>query len=499
MNLQLYLDDLKEKKVSGDPAGIDIKGIAYDPLRIEAGFIYVAINIYTQLDKIEIPDGLPFIADAIAKGAVCVVTQEEVEVPSSVVKVVVPDSRYALGILSNRYYGYPSEMLTLVGVTGTNGKTTTTHVIESIFIENYKVGLIGTLYYKLNGEIRKSKDTTPEPPDLQAILRQMADLGCRYCFMEASSHGIEFHRLQGCRFRVAVFTNLTQDHLDSHRTVEQYLDAKLKLFRWLGQEDYAIVNIDDPYGGRFVESTRANVLTYGIYTPADIMAKDIQYGIGGTRYTLVTPKGTIAIHTRLLGRFNVYNAFAGFGTAVAEGIDLETIKRGLERPIRVAGRMEMVDKGQPFTVVVDYAHTPDGMENVLGLARGLNPRRLITLFGCGGDRDKEKRPIMGAAASKFSDTIILTADNPRNEDPVRILAEINSGCDPAKVTQIIDRREAIRHAVGIAQPGDIVMILGKGHETTQTLKDRTIPFSDREEAENALIALNYTSSSSPQA
>jgi UDP-N-acetylmuramoyl-L-alanyl-D-glutamate--2,6-diaminopimelate ligase len=489
MNLQLYLDDLKDKVVTGSPADVEVKGVAYDPLRIEPGFIYVAINIYTQLDKIEIPDGHPLVNDAIAKGAVCVVVQEEVAVPANIVKVVVPDSRYALGLIANRFYRFPSEQLKLVGVTGTNGKTTTTHVIESIFIEKYKVGLIGTLYYKLNGEIRKSKDTTPEPPDLQAILRQMADLNFSYCFMETSSHGIEFHRLQGCRFRVALFTNLTQDHLDFHKTMEHYLTAKLKLFRWLTKEDYAVINIDDPYGGRFVEATQANVLTYGIFSPADIMAKDIEYGISGTRYTLVTPKGSIGIETRLLGRFNVYNALAGVGTAIAEGIDLEMIKRGLERPIRVAGRMEMVDKGQPFTVVVDYAHTPDGMENVLGLARGLNPRRLITVFGCGGDRDKEKRPIMGGVASEFSDEIILTADNPRTEDPEQILADIATGCDTAKVTRIIDRREAIERAIGMAQPGDIVMILGKGHETTQTLKDRTIPFNDREEAEAALITL----------
>jgi len=489
MDLQLYLDDLSEKKVTGTPAGIEITGIAYDPLRIRPGFIYVAINIYTQLDKIEIPDGHLFVKEAIANGAVCIVLQNDMELPAGVVKVVVPDSRYALGILANRFYGRPSEQLKLVGVTGTNGKTTTTHVIESIFIENNKVGLIGTLYYKLNGEIRKSKDTTPEPPDLQAILREMADRDFSYCFMETSSHGIEFHRLQGCRFRVAVFTNLTQDHLDYHKTMDNYLNAKLKLFRWLGAEDFAVINIDDPYGGRFVEATRANVLTYGIYSPADIMARDTHYDIGGTRYTLVTPKGDIDINTRLLGRFNVYNALAGVGTAIAEGIDLEQIKRGLERPIRVAGRMEMVDRGQPFTVVVDYAHTPDGMENVLGLARGLNPRKLITLFGCGGDRDKEKRPIMGGVAARFSDEIILTADNPRNEDPLQILAEIRTGCEAARVTEIIDRRAAIRHAIEMAGPGDIVMILGKGHETTQTLKEHTIPFNDREEAEKALDAL----------
>jgi len=486
MYLQSFIDDLAEKRVTGDAKDIEVKGVVYDPLRVEPGFIYVAINIYTQLDKIEIPDGHPLVMDAIAKGAVCVVLQQDMQVPSHVVKVVVPDSRYALGILANRFYNYPSQKLKLIGVTGTNGKTTTTHIIESIMIQKYKMGLIGTLYYKINGEIRKSKDTTPEPPDLQAILRQMADEGCTYCAMETSSHGIEFHRLQGCRFRVALFTNLTQDHLDFHKTMENYLNAKLKLFRWLGEEDHAVINIDDAYGEKFVEATKARVLTYGIHKPADIMARNIEYAINGTRYELVTPNGNIDIHTKLVGQFNVYNALAGVATAISQGIDLETIRIGLEQTIRVAGRMEMVDKGQPYSVVVDYAHTPDGMENVLSLAKSLNPRRLITVFGCGGDRDKEKRPIMGGVASKFSDQIILTADNPRNEDPNQILSDVAAGCDAAKVTKIIDRGEAILHSIRIAQPGDIVMILGKGHETTQTLKDRTIPFNDREEAEKAL-------------
>ncbi len=486
MELNVYLDDLKEKKVVGNPAGIEVRGIAYDPLRIEPGFIYVAINIYTQLDKIEIPDGHPFVPDAIKNGAVAVVLQQDMEVPPHIVKVLVPDSRYALGVLANRFYGFPSRQFKLIGVTGTNGKTTTTHVVESIFIQKYKIGLIGTLYYKLNGEIHKSKDTTPEPPDLQAILRQMADLNFDYCVMETSSHGIEFHRLQGCQFDVALFTNLTQDHLDFHKTIENYRNAKLKLFRWLQPHNHAIINRDDPHADYFIQATQAKVITYGIEKPADVMAKDIEYAINRTRYRLVTPIGEIAIDTRLVGRFNVYNALAGVAVAISQGLDLATIKSGLERPIRVAGRFELVDKGQPFSVVVDYAHTPDGMENVLSLAKSLQPRQLITVFGCGGDRDKEKRPIMGGVASKYSDRIILTADNPRNEDPQQIIQEIAAGCDAAKVTTIIDRAEAIATAIKMAGPGDIVMLLGKGHETTQTLKDRTIPFNDREEAEKAL-------------
>lgn len=486
MKLQTFLDDLSDKKVSGGQTDVKIKGIAYDPLRIEPGFIYVAINIYTQLDKIEIPDGHPLAGDAIRNGAVAVVLQEDVAVPPNIVKILVPDSRKALGILANRFYGYPSHQMKLIGVTGTNGKTTTTHVIESIFIQKYKIGLIGTLYYKLNGEIRKSKDTTPEPPDLQAILREMADLHFDYCVMETSSHGIEFHRLEGCRFNVALYTNLTQDHLDFHKTMENYLNAKLKLFRWLKPGDFAVINHDDAYAADFIGAARAKVITYAIDKTSDVMAKKIQYAINGTRYRLETPAGSIDIDTRLVGRFNVYNALAGVGVAISQGIDLGTIKSGLERPIRVSGRFELVDKGQAFSVVIDYAHTPDGMENVLSLAKSLNPKRLITVFGCGGDRDREKRPIMGQIASQYSDDVILTADNPRNEDPQQIIREIEAGCEAKKATTIIDRGEAINRAIGMARPGDIVMILGKGHELTQTLKDRTIPFNDREEAEKAL-------------
>ncbi len=489
MNLQTLLDNLNDKQTQGNPANIDIKGIAYDPLRIKPGFLYVAISMYTQLDKIELPDGHPFVMDAIRNGAVGVVLEKDMPVPESIVKIIVPDSRYALGMLASHFYGFPSRQFKLIAVTGTNGKTTTTHIVESILIQKFKIGLIGTLYYKLNGEIRKSKDTTPEPTDLQEILTQMRDRQFDYCVMETSSHGIELHRLTGLDFDVAVFTNLTQDHLDFHRSMENYLQSKLKLFSWLQPDKYAVINNDDPYAQNFISATQANVVTYGIDKPANVMAKNIEYSINGTRYSLVTPKGSIQINTRLVGRFNVYNALAGVGVAVSQGVELGVIKAGLENPIRVSGRFELVDRGQDFSVVVDYAHTPDGMENVLSLAKSLNPNRIITIFGCGGDRDKEKRPIMGAVAAKYSDEIILTADNPRNEDPEEIIKQIAAGIGGHSHISILDRREAIRQGVKMARRGDIVMLLGKGHETTQTLKDRTIEFNDRVEAEKALAAL----------
>jgi UDP-N-acetylmuramoyl-L-alanyl-D-glutamate--2,6-diaminopimelate ligase len=346
--------------------------------------------------------------------------------------------------------------------------------------------LIGTLYYKLNGEIRKSKDTTPEPPDLQEIYRQMVEQKIDYCAMEVSSHGIDFHRVHGIDYDVGLFTNFTQDHLDYHKTMEHYLQTKIKLFKWLDRNDFAIANIDDAHAKDFLEATVAQKLTFGIDNPADVMAKDVNFTIKGTQYRLVTPIGEIDIDQQMVGLFNVYNSLAAVAVAISQNFDLETIKRGLEKKIKVAGRFELVDRGQPFSVVVDYAHTPDGMEKVLNLARNLKPNRLITLFGCGGDRDKEKRPIMGRIAAPYSDMVVLTADNPRNENPEQIIDQILNGMDDTLYHRIVDRHDAIEFAIREAQAGDIVMLVGKGHETTQTLKDRTIHFNDVEEAEKIL-------------
>ncbi len=490
MQLMTLLDELKEKQVYGNVDGIEIKGIVYDPLRVLPGYLYVAINMYTQLDKIEIPDGHDRVQEAIKQGARVVVLQHDMAIPDNIVKIIVPNSRYALALLANRFYEFPSRKLKMIGVTGTNGKTTTTHIIESILIQQYRVGLIGTLYCKLNGAIQKSKDTTPEPPDLQEIFRQMVEKNIEYCTMEVSSHGIDFFRVHGVNFNVALFTNFTQDHLDYHKTMEHYLQTKIKLFKWLQPDDFAIANLDDPHAKDFLNAAIAQKLTFGIHNKADVMAKDINFTIKGTQYRLVTPIGEIDVNHHLVGLFNVYNSRAAVAVAISQNFDLETIKIGLEKKIKVSGRFELVDKGQPFSVVVDYAHTPDGMEKVLNLAKNLKPRRLITVFGCGGDRDKEKRPVMGRIAAQYSDMIVLTADNPRNENPETIIDQIVKGIEGSAHQRIIDRREAIEFALRHAQPGDIVMLVGKGHETTQTLKDRTIHFNDMEVAEEILNRMN---------
>jgi len=486
MKLTELLGELVEKNVTGVVDDVDVTGIVYDPLRVQPGFMFVAINIYTQLDKIEVPEGHEKIAEAIEAGARVVVLQYDQSLPDSVIKVVVPDSRYALAKLANKFYDFPSQKMKMVGITGTNGKTTTTHIVESILLQKYRTGLIGTLYYKINGKIHPSKDTTPEPPDLQEIFSDMINEKVEYCAMEISSHGIDLFRVEGVDYAVALFTNLSQDHLDFHKTMADYLATKKKLFARLGKEDYAIANVDDLHGQEFLDVSAARRVSFGIQNQAEVMAQDIQLNIKGTTYRLITPIGEIKIEQKLVGLFNVYNSLGAVAVAITQGFDLPTIKKGLESNIRVAGRFELIDKGQPFSVVVDYAHTPDGMEKVLNLAKKLRPKRVITVFGCGGDRDKDKRPLMGAVADKYSDMIVLTADNPRHEDPAVIIAHISKGIKNSLVHKIVDRHEAIDFAIKQATSGDIIMILGKGHETTQTLKDRTIHFNDVEEVERIL-------------
>ena len=371
MKLSMLLDELADKKIYGDTNNVEISGIVYDPLRVKPGYLFIAINIYTQLNKIEIPDGHEVVMDAINNGAVAVVVQKEIDLPDSVIKIVVSNTRYALATLSNKFYQYPSEKLKMIGITGTNGKTTTTHILESILMQKYRTGLIGTLYYKINGTIYKSKDTTPEPPDLQEIFSRMNREGVDYCAMEVSSHGIDFFRVEGIKYQAAVFTNLTQDHLDYHKTIKHYRETKMKLFKWLQKDDFAIINIDDPSAHYFFKSTAAQIFTYGIQKQADITVKNIKKTIKGLDFLLITPIGEIEVHPKLAGTFNLYNILAAVGVAISQGFELEKIKNGLEQNIKVAGRFELVDKGQEFSVVVDYAHTPDGILNVLKLAKDL--------------------------------------------------------------------------------------------------------------------------------
>jgi UDP-N-acetylmuramoyl-L-alanyl-D-glutamate--2,6-diaminopimelate ligase len=488
VKLSKLLSVIEKKTVTGDQ-DIEIKGVVYDPLRVEPGFLYAAINVYTQKDKIEIPDGHPLVNDAIKAGAVAVLLQKDMPVPEGITKIVVPDSRYALAYISGEFYDHPSRNFKLIGITGTNGKTTTAHIIESMMIQKFRTGLIGTLYYKINGVIYHSKDTTPEPPDLNDIFTHMVKENCEYCTMEVSSHAVDFFRVEGVDYEIGAWSNLTQDHLDWHKTIENYRNAKLKWFATIKEGNTIVVNVDDPNVDYFLNITKATPIKYGLDNPCDVTAKNIVFSGAGTDFTLITPIGEIDIQSKLRGKFNVYNMLCAVSSVLPTGLTLEEIKTGLDAEIVVAGRFQPVDHGQDFSVIIDYAHTPDGLVKVLNAARAIKPSRIVTVFGCGGDRDRTKRPLMSEIVEKHSDHFIITEDNPRTEDPKQIMDDIITGIkekDSGNYEIVHDRYEAIKHAIYSAKTGDLILIAGKGHESTQTLKDTTLHFNDFEVADEIL-------------
>jgi UDP-N-acetylmuramyl-tripeptide synthetase len=383
----------------------------------------------------------------------------------------------------------------MVGVTGTNGKTTTTWLIEALLRHGGKnPGMLGTVAVKMGGQMHDAHNTTPLSLDLQELLGQMRGLGHDSVAMEVSSHGLSLDRVYGIPYDVAVFTNLTQDHLDFHGSMEKYFKAKRLLFERLGQDNpksfpvRAVVNADDPYAGRFLEATQVPHLTYGVTQPADIRAQNVVSTFSGTRYTVATATTSFDIEMRLAGMFNVYNSLAAIATALAIGLSVEQIQEAMRAIPPVRGRFELIDERQDFAVVVDYAHTPDGLENILKAARPMTSGKLITVFGCGGDRDRTKRPIMGRITAKYADHPIITSDNPRTEDPNAIVRDIEVGVkeSTSHYEMIVDRQSAIEHALRMARTGDTVVIAGKGHETYQIFKDRTIHFDDAEVARNFL-------------
>jgi UDP-N-acetylmuramoyl-L-alanyl-D-glutamate--2,6-diaminopimelate ligase len=429
-------------------------------------------------------DGHRYLAAACDAGAVACVVERFDEAPArdDCAFICVPNARRALALCSAAFYDWPGHALTMVGVTGTNGKTTTTFLVEAILREAGRhPGLIGTIQVKLGDEVRDARNTTPESLDLQALLAEMRGRGLDSVAMEVSSHALVLERVGGVRFDVAVFTNLTQDHLDFHGDMPSYLAAKQLLFSGLAPSAWAVINADDEAGAEMARVTEASILTYGIDGEADVRAIDVRHAANGTRLHLVTPRGEADLQLGLAGRFNVYNALAGCGAALALGVPLADVVRALERVPPVRGRFETVHEGQAFGVIVDYAHTPDGLENILRSAREITPGRLLVVFGCGGDRDRTKRPKMGALASALADVAFVTSDNPRSEDPQAILDDIVAGMGPERRV-IADRREAIEAALAAAAPGDSVVIAGKGHETYQILKNETIHFDDVEVA-----------------
>ncbi|MDE2180697.1 MAG: UDP-N-acetylmuramoyl-L-alanyl-D-glutamate--2,6-diaminopimelate ligase [candidate division NC10 bacterium] len=498
MQLSDLIDGVKYQVLRGSVA-VEVHAIRYDSRQVRPGDLFVCIRGFKR-------DGHDFIQAAWAAGAVAVLVERN-DLPKQALRggtvVKVADARQSLAAVACRFYGHPSRTLTMVGVTGTNGKTTTTHLVESVLRRaGHRVGLIGTIGYRCNGEETEAARTTPESCDLQALLGRMALLGADSVVMEVSSHALALHRVDDCEFDVAVFTNLTQDHLDFHGTMEAYRNAKLSLFEGLGAgstkttEKAAVVNLDDPAADLFLGATRVRRYTYSVERPADLSATDIDMGPDGVRCRLQTPWGMAAIRSPLLGRYNLSNILAAAATGLHLGADLSAVADGIAALHHVPGRCERVEVGQEFSVMVDYAHTPDALRRVLHMARQCCPGRLIVLFGCGGERDRGKRPIMGEAALQLADFTVITSDNPRSEDPHQIIEEVETGAKKVwgqgkGYVTILDRGMAIREALSLAGRGDMVVIAGKGHETHQILRDRTIPFDDRLVAREALHELGF--------
>ncbi len=465
-----------------------------DSRAVKPGSVFVAV-------RGERVDGHAFVGKAVEAGAAALVLQKGLNVTaaSSIPVVRVDDSRRALGVLAGRFYREPASRLCMVGVTGTNGKTTVTYLCKGVLeTAGRRVGLIGTVAYQIGDERLPAAHTTPGAVELQALLARMVGAGMNAAVMEVSSHALAMDRTTGCEFDVAIFTNLTQDHLDFHRDMDGYFQAKLRLFADLDpagrklRPKRAIVNIDDARGARVCGASRVPVWTYAIQKPADIRAEDVRLALSGTRFTAATPHGRFPVESRLVGEHNVYNILAAIGVGLHEGLSPEIIQRGIASVVNVPGRFERVEAGQDFTVVVDYAHTDDALLRLLTAAQALKTGRVITVFGCGGDRDRGKRPKMGRVAARLSDVVFLTSDNPRSEDPAAILREIEVGVREALADRriryevIADRRAAIEAAVREAKSGDTVLIAGKGHEDYQIVGAARHHFDDREVARAAL-------------
>ncbi len=469
--------------VGGD---VEVRDVQHDSREVGPGELYCAI-----VGRVH--DGHGFIREALASGASAVCVSRAGEAPQGIPAVLVDDTRDALGLLAARVHGEPTRNLRIVGITGTNGKTTTTYLLRHILRRaGRKVDLIGTVEQTIGGRAEKSHRTTPEATDLQRWFRRMLDFGTQDVVMEVSSHALDMGRVHGVRFAGAVFTNLTQDHLDYHVTFDRYLAAKLKLFAMIPPSGFGVVNADDPAATAFTRQLRGRPIRFGITEPADLSALGVELRAEGSRFALATAQGEVPVDLPIAGLYNVQNALAAAAAALGAGVDLEAIAAALEDAPAPPGRFERVDRGQPFSVIVDYAHTPDGIAKLLGAVRAITPGRILIVFGCGGDRDRGKRPQMGALAAALADQLYLTTDNPRSEDPAVITDQIVSGIrELGKRNYIreLDRRHAIRMAMRDAKPGDAVVIAGKGHEDYQLLGDLVEHFSDREEAAVALEEL----------
>lgn len=478
--------------IIGDKETI-ITGIEHDSRKAETGTLFVCIK------GVHV-DGHKFISQAVNAGAKAILTtRETVDVPAGVAILRVPDLNKALDTIVPYFHDYPARSMRIIGITGTNGKTTTSYITRAILrAAGYRVGLIGTIQIMIEDEVYPIHNTTPDVVELQHNLAIMRDKGMDYVVMEVSSHALDQDRVAGIEFDTAVFTNLTQDHLDYHKTLENYMLAKAKLFDKVSEAGVkngktAVVNIDDAAGKVMLEHAKCRHITYAIDKKADLRATAINVLASGANFTLNNEAfGKMPLKLHITGIFNVYNVMSAVGAALAENIESAVIAKVLQEFTSVPGRFELIKAGQDFSIIVDYAHTPDGVENVLKTARKIAKKKIIAVFGCGGDRDRTKRPIMGRLAAELADVVIATSDNPRSEDPEFILNEVETGVKEKignkQHEKIVDRRQAIFRAVALAQTDDIVVILGKGHENYQILKDKTIHFDDKEVAREAVAA-----------
>jgi UDP-N-acetylmuramoyl-L-alanyl-D-glutamate--2,6-diaminopimelate ligase len=491
MKLSDLLKEIAEVKIFGDPL-VEITGIASDSRKVQKGFLFLAISGTAE-------DGRRYVDDALRNGATAIVGEDVSAIDGATV-VSVPKSRLAAAFISEAFYGYPSRHLDMIGITGTNGKSSTLYLIRSILdAAGISSSGIGTISYSIAGENQPAVNTTPGPVDLSMAIRKTVDAGNTHFVMEVSSHALHQYRVEAIQFAVAVYTNLSLDHLDYHATMDEYFNAKRHLFELLSKSSRAqcgVISADDVRGKDIAAATKGATLTFGIQNPADIAAEDIDVAATHTSFTIATPKGKSPVKLQLLGRHSIYNALAAAATGIALDIDIPTIRNGLERLEIVPGRFERVTEGQPFEVIVDYAHTPDALRLLLESASSLCKGKLIVVFGAGGDRDRSKRPEMGKIVASIADFAVVTSDNPRSEDPYRIALDIEIGFQKTGKERgqnyliIIDRREAIEEALTTAEAGDIVVIAGKGHETYQIFKDRTIGFDDKAVARAWLQSMN---------
>ena len=501
MKLAQLLSCLEGARVTGD-SEVEITGLYYDSRSVRPGGLFFGLHGVKS-------DGCQFLDAAVKGGAVAVVADRPCAVAGASY-VQVGDARRAMSLMAACFYGLPTAGLPTVGITGTNGKTTTSYLVEGILEKGgIPAAVLGTISYRFGDVSLPAPNTTPESVDLQRTLRALVDLGARGVVMEVSSHSLEQRRPDGCLFDVVVFTNLTRDHLDYHKDMESYFASKLRLFTDLATPDglkptrRAVVNLDDPYGARIKAAATCPVLSYAVDGEADVSVAEVDFSVHGISCRLRTPRGQLSLKSDLLGRFNLYNILAAVTAGLALGLPDAAIREGIEGHKKVPGRVERVENDKGITVLVDYAHTGDALDNVLATVSELKTARLITLFGCGGDRDKGKRPVMGEIAARYSDLAIITSDNPRTEEPAAIMADVRAGIAPLGLREysgeelaagfgekgfaaIESRRDAVRTAILAARPGDIVVLAGKGHEDYQIVGTEKFHFDDREEAARAL-------------